>query len=146
MKTFERVFVNPLLAWAWIDGCNFVNDDGVRCSKPKKTGPHEWVVTIEDDDSDEGVVEDDEEKPIPGYVPIKVVTIGPEERPETFDDFKKELDLSPVDMKKLSIDRFNIEMSSCGKCVPCKMGQDCMLIIQAACKDTNFMLPMRGER
>ena len=48
MKTYEHLFVNPLLAMSFIDGVNFLDDENLIISGPIRESDAVWKVTIID--------------------------------------------------------------------------------------------------
>lgn len=48
MKTYERLFANPLLAMSFIDGVKFLDDEDLTISGPFRESDTVWKVTITD--------------------------------------------------------------------------------------------------
>lgn len=191
MKVYERRFVNPLLALAFKDGMEYVNDPDYRVYDPKREG-NEWVVLIEDqcdddDDTEASIVaevisekedEDDFSKltfnqflertkhnmepvamrPAPGEdfsvgnemmnmeIQTKPIMSSIIARPAITNPAR----LLPAPEKTINIndplklhnflqgidpgDEDEASGSPCGNCIPCKTGQDCIVLVNAACK------------
>lgn len=92
MKNYNRTFVNPLLAMAFKEGVEWINDDDIECLEPYKDEQEKvWVIEILDhreddtDESDEAVECEDKtddaeeiiEKPVKITAPVSTVSNNP---------------------------------------------------------------------
>lgn len=61
MRVYEKSFVNPLLALAFIDGILYTMDPDIFCEKPKRKSDDEWIVMVSDNNQDDDVDENYDE-------------------------------------------------------------------------------------
>lgn len=140
MKIYIKTFVNPLLAIAFKDGVDFVDDPDYKAMAPKKEGPNKWVVLVEHDDDTEPVVST-------AVTPLvkKQSTLRDYEdrfkemRPITARSAPGEIVDTPVKItaEQPEVEDDESEPKGCGQCIPCATGQDCLRDINAALRASN---------
>lgn len=137
LKFYPKSFVNPLLALAFKEGIDFVEDPDYKASQPKHEGD-KWVVLVEHDDNDD---DDDvimhSTVSVSKAVPDKKRTLHNYEdrlknmKPLTAKPAPTEIIHAPV--KITGNDPNFVADEPCGECLPCSQGQDCLRAINAAC-------------
>lgn len=138
MKLYEKKFVNPLQALAFKDGVEFASDPDLKALEPKKEGPNEWVVLIEDSTDDD---EDDDDM-------ITVHATGTNIQAEEAKEASV-VDMKPLTPRSVTVNNPAVKSGSritsdstriypCGNCLNCNMGQDCIEEINEACRTNNY--------
>jgi hypothetical protein len=151
MTTYEKTFVNPLLAMAFIDGLLYTCDPDIECKKPVRKSANEWLVVIMDHNEDDEV-EENEKEPIDAIennqstssqlVPIKSKTIVDISEP-----IKNNME--PVEIKAKEPERtieIEADYEDSNKCPKCKNGgfgicESCGAIVEP---DANEMMNIMG--
>lgn len=146
MKLYQKTFVNPLLAIAFKDGIEFINDPDYKAMDPKEEGLNKWTVLIEyngDDDDDEEndtVIHSSSDKfdanrYFDNQVKPKLKTLRDYEnhlnkmKPRSIG--KQAETIAEVIHPPVKITHEDLP-EACGECVHCATGHDCLRVINAA--------------
>lgn len=85
MKTYERTFINPLLALAFTDGVSFSNPNYI-CKRPERKGETKWVVEIEEYEENETITKDPVMSSVVEKTMMEIAIQQPSNKPRIVDE------------------------------------------------------------